>query len=646
MKKSELNSLVNTEIDNAYGAFDGDLSGEIAEGIDFYLGEPFGNEEDGKSSVISRDVMDVIEWIMPSLMRVFTSSERAVVFDPVDPSDEDAAKQETDIVNHVFYKENDGFLNIYTWFKDALLSKNGIMKVWWDPSKNTEREEYKNLTDMELQVLLSEEDVDPIEHTENDVNDHDLTILRTTSNGCAKVKAIPYEEFLISKDADCILASESRFCAHKTLKTRSELIEMGFSKSKVNKIPQFQSKTWIDNEVRLSRDYLTDDQFSQDSTHSQTELIEVHECYYRVDFDGDGIAELRQITLAGGEILLNEEADRVPFIAITPVILTHKFYGMSIADMVKDIQLIKSTLMRQILDNTYLANNQRTGIQDGMVNLDDLLTSRSGGVVRTLGPPSQVMTPLPYNPLPPQTMDVMGMMDNMRKERTGVSQDSMGLESNVLAHGRTGVINQSYDMARMRTELIARIFAEVGMKPLMRELHAILQKNQNKEKWVQIRGKWIEIRPDEWKTRYNMTVNVGLGSGNKDRQMQSISQILAMQEKLLQTGRGITEQNVYNALEKLVEYSGLGDVNEFFTDPSTQPPPSDEPSTEEKMAMAQLQLAQQDIQSRQVEADTNRQEAIWRHEEKMKELIDKDQRERYKIELEYQRNIPGGLNVV
>jgi hypothetical protein len=198
----------------------------------------------------------------------------------------------------------------------------------------------------------------------------------------------------------------------------------------------------------------------------------------------------------------------------------------------------------------------------------------------------------------------------------------------------------------MRTELIARIFAEVGMKPLMRELHAILQKNQNKEKWVQIRGKWIEIRPDEWKTRYNMTVNVGLGSGNKDRQMQSISQILAMQEKLLQTGRGITEQNVYNALEKLVEYSGLGDVNEFFTDPSTQPPPSDEPSTEEKMAMAQLQLAQQDIQSRQVEADTNRQEAIWRHEEKMKELIDKDQRERYKIELEYQRNIPGGLNVV
>jgi hypothetical protein len=645
MTKIELNALVKHELESAYGAYDGDLSGEIAENIDFYLGEPFGNEEEGKSSVISRDVMDVIEWIMPSLMRVFTSNERAVVFDPVEPSDEEAAKQETDIINHVFYKENDGFLNIYTWFKDALLSKNGILKVWWDPTKKTEREEYKGLSDSELEILLSHPDVDPIEHSEEG-GLHDLTVLRTVNNGCARVKPIPYEEFLVSKDADCVLMQDARFCAHKTLKTRSDLIEMGFSKKKINKLPQFHSKTWIDNEVRLSRDYLTDDQFSQDSNHTQTELIEIHECYYRVDFDGDGIAELRQITLAGDEILLNEPADRVPFIAITPVILTHKFYGMSVADMVKDIQLIKSTLMRQVLDNTYLANNSRTVVQDGMVNLDDLLTSRSGGIVRTLGRPSDVTMPLPYNPLPPQTMEVLGMMDTMRKERTGVSQDSMGLESNVLAHGRTGVINQSYDMARMRTELIARIFAEIGMKPLMRELHAILQKNQNKPKWVQLRGKWVEVRPDEWKCRYNMTVNVGLGTGNKDRQMAMISQILAMQEKLLPTGRGITEQNVYNALEKLVEFAGLGDVNQYFTDPSTQPPPSNEPSTEERMAMAQIELAQQDIQSRRAEAETNRQEAIWRHEEKMKDLIDKDQRERYKIELEYQRNIPGGLSAV
>ena len=645
MTKIELEALTRTEIDNAYGAWDGDLSGEISESIDYYLGEPFGNEQEGKSSVISRDVMDVIEWIMPSLMRVFTSNERAVVFDPVEPGDEDAAKQETDIVNHVFYKENDGFLNLYTWFKDALLSKNGIMKVWWDPSKDSEREEYKSLSDEELNYLLSQEDVDPIEHEEEN-GLHDVTIIRTINDGCAKVLAIPYEEFLISKDADSILVSDARFCAHKTLKTRSDLIEMGFSKRKVNKLPQFHSKTWVDNEVRLARDYLTDDQFDQDSTHSQTELLEVYECYYKVDFDGDGIAELRQITIAGGELLQNEPADRVPFVAITPVILTHKFFGLSIADLVKDIQLIKSTIYRQILDNTYLANNPRMAFQSGAVNLEHLLTSRSGGVVETYGPPGAVLSQLAHTPVPQQSFDMLNQMDAMRKERTGISQDSMGLESNVLAHGRTGVVNQSFDMARMRTELIARIFAEVGVKPLMRELHAIIQKNQSKKKVLQLRGEWVEVTPDEWRTRYNMTVNVGLGSGNKDHQIASVMQILNIQEKLLPTGRGITESNVYNALEKLVEFAGLGDVSQYFTDPTTQPEPPEEPSTEERLAEAQIALTQADVESRRVEAETNRQEAIWRHEEKMKELIDKDQRERYKIELDYNRNVPGGLNVV
>ena len=165
MKKEELRALLGSEIDSAYGADNGQLSEDIASSIDYYLGEPFGNEEEGKSQVVSRDVMDVIEWVMPSLMRIFTSNEEAVVFDPVQPEDERAAKQETQIVNHVFYKENDGFLNLYTFFKDALLSKNGIMKVWWSPQKETEREEYKGLTDQEMQILLLDPDAEPIEHT-------------------------------------------------------------------------------------------------------------------------------------------------------------------------------------------------------------------------------------------------------------------------------------------------------------------------------------------------------------------------------------------------------------------------------------------------------------------------------------------------
>ena len=643
MTKNELRALIGTELDNCYGAYSGELSGDISKALEYYLGEPFGNEIDGKSQVISRDVMDVIEWIMPSLMRVFTSNERAVVFDPVEPTDEDAAKQETDIVNHVFYKENDGFLNLYTFFKDALMAKNGILKVFWDPSKETEREEYKGLTEAELNMLLYNDDVDPIEHSEEG-GLHDITILRTKNNGRAKVMPIPPEEFLISKDADCIDPSKARFTCHKTRKTRSELIEMGVSRVKAYKLP---STPGIDREdIRTARNNLDDDFFVDDAPHESQRMVEVHECYYKVDFDNDGIAELRQVTLAGDEIIFNEPVDECPFIAITPIILTHKFYGLSIADIVMDIQLIKSTLMRGILDNTYLANNGRTAVMDGQVNLDDLLTSRSGGVVRTMGRPADVLSPMPYNRLPAETFSVMQQMDQMRKERTGISQESMGLEANVLAHGRTGVVNQSFDVARMRTELVARIFAEIGVKPLMRKLHGMLQKNQDKQKWVQIRGKWIDVRPDEWKCRYNMTVNVGLGTGNKDRQIASIMQILDVQKQLMGMGRGVTEQNVYNSLEKLIEFSGLGDVSLYFTDPSTQPPPQPKPDPNELLVQAQIKLAESQAMTSTIEAETNRQEAIWKHEERLKELIDKDNRERFKMELEYKRNVPGGLSAV
>jgi len=638
MKKDELSALVGGEIDNAYGAGSGELSYQISEALNYYYGEPFGNEVEGKSQVISRDVMDVIEWVMPSLMRIFASNERAVVFDPIQPGDEAAAKQETDIINHVFYKENDGFINLYTFFKDALLSKNGIMKIWWSPEEETEREEYKGLTENELNVLLGDPDVEPIEHSE-DNGLHDITVLRVKNNGSAKVEPIPPEEFLISKDADSLDPKTARFTCHRSLKTQTELIEMGFSKKKVKDLPSWDGTDLNLDEVKIARDNLDEDTFNRDSNHEATRQIEVHECYYKVDFDGDGVAELRQITMAGSEILLNEPADRVPFVAITPVILTHKFYGLSLADLVMDIQLIKSTIMRGILDNTYLANNGRTAVQDGMVNMDDLLTSRSGGVVRTLGPPSQVMESMPFNPLPPQTFEVMGQMETMRKERTGLSQDTMGLESNVLAHGRTGVINQSFDMAQMRTELIARIFAEVGVKNVMRELHAIIQKNQDKRKWIQLRGEWVEMRPDEWKTRYNMTINVGIGSGNKDKQANSVMQLMEVQKN----SPNVSPENVFNAQDKFVEVLGLGDGNTYFSD---QPPPPPAPDPQEELVKAQIELTAQQVQVARSEMETNRQEAIWKHEENMLKIKTTDQTNRYKIELEYQRNVPGGLEVV
>ncbi len=657
MKESELLAIVRAEKDATKNTTE--LASQRERAIKYYNGEPFGNEIEGQSQVVSTDVQETIEWIMPSLMRIFASTDKAVVFDPVDPMDDEGAKQETDIVNHTFYKENNGFLVLYSFMKDALLTKNGIVKFWWDDSEEKVREEYAGLGDQELLMLLDDENVNPVEHTQNEDGTFDIVVERTNSTGRVMVRPVPPEEFLISQDATSPDPCEANFVCHHTRKTRSDLIAMGMKKSFVNSLPADNS--YYDDEEKLARDDL--DQFNESS---RVEYVEYDECYMKVDFDGDGIDELRQVTLVGNKIAQfkdgkgNVAVDAIPFASITPIILTHKFYGMSVADTVMDLQLIKSTLLRGILDNTYQTNNPRTAVQDGMVNLDDLLTNRPGGVVRTEDNPAAVIMPMPVAALPQQTFQVWGELESIRKGRTGVGQDTMGLESNVLAHGKTGVVDQSFDMARMRIELIARVFAETGIKQMFLGVHRLLQQNQNKKKWFKIRGEWIEVDPSQWKTRSLMTSRVGLGTGNKDRQVSTLMAIWAIQKELIQGGRGVTEANMFNTLDRLIEAGGYKDVNEFFTDPSTQPPPQPKPDPNELLIQAQIQLATSQAKVIAQEAATNQQEAIWKHEEKMLEIQTRAQTEQLKIqtqdtlkrtemELDFQartneaRNVPGAV---
>ena len=222
---------------------------------------------------------------------------------------------------------------------------------------------------------------------------HNIIIRRTKDDGRIKIENVPPEEFLIERTAKSI--EEANFVAHRTLKTRSQLIEMGYDRKIVDDLPHTQSI--IHNSERITR-FGDIDQFPYDQTPDKsTESIELYECYVRIDYDGDGVAELRKVIVAGSsgyEILDNEGVDFIPFCSLTPIPMPHRFYGRSVAELVEDVQLIKSTVMRQLLDNMYLTNNNRVAIMDGMVNLDDLLTSRPGGVVRTKQPPSQVMMPM------------------------------------------------------------------------------------------------------------------------------------------------------------------------------------------------------------------------------------------------------------
>ena len=647
MKKSkqEILSIVSKEIHNASGYIGGELVARRKKSLEYYLGMPLGNEQEGKSQVISNDVMDTVESLMPSLMKIFTSGDNVFSCEGVGPEDEEMARQCSDYLNHIFYKQNNGFTALYTAFKDALIQKNGILKIYWDNSNKTEREEYTKLTDDEFNNLVSDEEVKVQNHTEykepivddqgeqlDEITFHDVVIQRTRMYGQVRIDPIPPEEFLIERR--CKSIDTANFIAHRTNKTKTELVEMGYDRDLVDSLPTGDP------------DYFTEDKFVRhqniDFSHGETDGdkstqdVLLHECYVRMDLDDDGKAELVKICVAGDskKLLSIEEMDTMPFISMTPVIMPHRFHGRSIAELVEDIQLIKSTVMRQMLDNMYLTNNNRVAIQDGQVAMDDLLTNRPGGIVRTKQPPQNVMMPIQSQPITEQASGMLAYLDSVKETRTGVSRTAQGLNADSLNQKTATGMNQVLTQSQMRMELIARIFAETGVRDLALKMFELVCKYQQKEKIVRIRGKYIPMRPYEWKDRVNVTVQVGLGSGSKEQQLILVNAILQRQMEAINLqqnvyGPMVNLRNIYNSLKKLVENAGLNSVEPFFMDPdvgaSQMPQLPPKPPTEfEKVTLAQVQGENQRAQLK-AETDIKQIEARMRQamlefELKIKEL--------------------------
>ena len=628
----EVGSIVSSEIKASLGYIGSDITEQRQKSLEYYFGEPFGNEQDGRSQVVSTDVSDVVESILPTLLRTFAASDEIVKCEPVTAEDEEVAKQASDYLNYVFNKDNDGFITLYTLFKDALIQKNGVAKVYWDTSKKRERESYEKLSEDEYTMLLDEDGVEVKEHTEYEdesaikekeqileqINQsgqpvdpmmleqledapipmmHDVVIERIETFGKVKVEAIPPEEFLIERRAKNI--EEANFVAHRTTSTRTQLIEAGFDHDKVYSLPADTQDKY--NEEKITRFRNLDYDYDSNSGEASTDEISIYECYIRIDEEGDGVAKLRKITLAGTEgytVLDNELCDSIPFISVTPIIVPHRFYGRSVSEMTEDLQLIKSTVMRQLLDNMYLTNNNRVAVMDGQVNLDDLLTNRPGGVVRTKGSPGQVMMPMQTQTINSQAFPMLEYLDTVREQRTGITRYSQGMDADSLNKTATGV-NTILSQSQMRVELIARIFAETGVKDMFLKMFELIVKHQDKERIIKIRNNFVPFRPMEWRNRCNISISVGLGTGSRDQQLSILNNILQTQLKGLElqgssAGPMVNLRNIYNTLTKIVENAGLKNPNAFFTDPDigqqNMPPPQPPQPTEfEKVSQLQVQ---------------------------------------------------------
>lgn len=623
---------IDGEINEALGYGD-ELSDQRYEAMKYYYSEPFGNEVEGRSQYVDSTVQDTIEWIKPSLMRVFASGDELVQFEPNSPAEVDMAKQATDYVNYVLQRQHNGWEILYQWFTDALLQKNGIIKVWWDDYDEYVREEYRNLSDVEFEALVVNEDVEIVEHSEYPVEGgyyHDCVVKRIQYNGQVYIENIPPEEFLINREAKTI--EDARFICHRIKKTLSELRQMYPDIDPDDlKGGDIGNPMWsTERQARYSFDS-TEDFWNTDSTAAPEESMTeywLYESFIRTDYDGDGIAELRKVCTVGTTILANDEIDNMPFISLTPIKIPHKFFGLSVADLVMPLQKIKSTLIRNLLDNMYNQNYGRFAVLEGQANLDDLLTARPGGIVRVKSP--NAVTPLPNPSLEPFAFNMVQYMDQVGEARAGVSATSQGLNDKALtSHTTASAVNAVMTAAQSRVELIARQFAETGVKDLMCRIYELLVKNMDRKRVVKLRREWIEVDPRSWADRMDATVSVALGHGNKDQQVMQLTQMVNMAADAQGSGL-VSSENMYNLTASLLKSMGYQNVDDYITPPDRQPQPQPDPMQEATLEAIKVDTAvkQGELEVKKMKAETDANEAKMDAKFKMAELAMENEQER------------------
>lgn len=625
----DLNVILDAELNDANGYLgNSGLVEARKDAMNHYMGAKFTSDrklDKNQSQYVSRDVQDVIEWIMPQMSEIFLSNENVVEFEPVGPEDVELARQETLYTQYVIFRQNKGFLSLHNHIKDGLLSRLAVLKHWWDDAQHEEREEYENVSSEELRMLLGDDNAQLIEHTAylpdgTETNEvlfdegvtHDVVLIRSWPDGKVVIENVPPEEFVFSRRAKDKESMD--YCAHLTKKTVSELIAMGFSREKVEALAAraFELEDRDNQEEQLIRhqddEIMAYPEYRQRVDFAMRELA-YEEHYIRVDADGDGLAELRMISRVGNEILVNEVIPELPFTFFSPILMPHKLVGRSVADLVEDLQVLKSKLIRSMLDNIDQANRGKWTVLQGMVNIDDILSPRPMGIIRQKVNGAVQRLDSPH--LPPEAFQMLAYVDGVREERSGVSKVQSGLDSKALgSNTAASAVSQVMSASMQRIQLIARVYAETAMKELVRSVHGLITRNEKQSKVVRVTNTFIPVDPAEFKCRYDLTVSAGIGTATRDQKMMHLTMLgqdLAMVAQMggLESGL-ITPKNVYNLIAEKARVMGFKDGDSFINNPDNLPPPAPEqngPSPEEIQAQVEQAKMQMEQQKMAMEAE-------------------------------------------
>jgi len=593
------------------------LSAERALNIDLYLGKNVDPAPEGQSNVIDRSVFETIQWILPSLCRIFANGDDVVALTPMNAADVEPAKQESAYLNWLVTTKHPWFELFLEWCTDALLTKNAYFLVYKDLKRSVEIEKYEGQTKEGIAYLLQDPTCqlidsksylapdlppDPVmdpttgQPIVNEVGQpmttpaklYDVVIRRTSEGKDLTIRVLPPERVKVDQRAfSWRIDDRCNYFEYWEETTLTELREQGFD------IP---TDIADDPELYTQEDYARD-QYGErrleryKPSDPSMRRVKARMIWIRVDYDGDGVAELLQILRVGRRILYQEEVSRIPVASGVACPLPHRHLGIAVADMVSDIQRIKTAILRQGLDNLYLSNNPQKVLNEQSVNIDDALISRPGGVIRATD-----INQIRYESTPfvfPQAVEGLDYMSQVAQNRTGVNNGFAGVDSAQLNNIQPGTVNQLSSMAAERVVQIARILA-FAIEDLFSIIHEQVLKMGHKREMMQIAGNWVEVDPGSWKKRTSFKIAVAFAAGNKDAQIGRLMAVLAKQVEAFQLGLPVvTPENYYATLMELTKAIDFTSPERFWTDPIKMPP-KPPPPPPEGIVKAQIEAASQE----------------------------------------------------
>ena len=597
LSDEEILAICDDNVGRSVGYHDSELSRERANVMDYYSGDKPKPIHDGNSKYVSLDCWNGIESMKAALLETFSAGSKIVRFDPQSADDVKMAATCTSYTEYVAHRQNDLYSIMSSVIHDGLIARAGIAKVFWQEQEETTSEFFENLTEDELDMLLSQDNIELGEHEEDEIGltSGEIRITRDTSQ--VVIENIPPEEFLIesqAKSLDSVL-----FCAHRTKKTLSDLRLMGYSDKLLDKIGEHTDVDLdTDLEVLSRHDSVNADRgFNTEGYQDQVRSVMVHEVYLEIDVEGSGVAELYKIMKAGNVLLEKEKVNRKPFITFVPLPIPHAFYGNNFGAKLIDTQNARTVLTRSILDHAMITNNPRyTVLKGGLTNPKELIDNRVGGLVNVTRP--DAIAPMMQSPLNPFTFQTLSMLESNMEDTTGVSKLSQGLDKNAVSkQNSAAMVEQLATMSQQRQKIIARNFATQWVKPMYQLIYQLVIENEDQAKLIEINGEYVEIDPSAWADKRDVTVELSLGYGEHEKESQKYMAMHQTFQSDPSLQKMYTAQNQYQLISKVMEMAGIKNVGEFLTNPDDLPPEQPDPAQELQLELMKKQLEVQERQT-------------------------------------------------